>query len=163
MIIGRFIGSAGMLAALLGAPGTARAQAATARAGSVPSDSAAAAAAVTAYHRALATGDSARALALLAPDAVVLESGGAESRAEYRSHHLAADMEFARAVREARTPLRVTVRGDVAWVSSTSTAQGTFRGRAINSAAAELMVLTREPVGWQIRAIHWSSRARRGG
>jgi ketosteroid isomerase-like protein len=92
---------------------------------------------------------------------VVLESGGAESRDEYRSHHLAADMEFARAVREARSPLRVAVRGDAAWVSSTSTASGTFRGRPVNSTAAELMVLTREATGWRIRAIHWSSRSRR--
>jgi uncharacterized protein (TIGR02246 family) len=124
-------------------------------------DSAAVAAVVERFHRALAAGDSARALSLLAPDAVVLESGGVESRAEYRSHHLPADIEFARAVPGQRGPVRVRVRGDVAWATSTSTTQGEFRGRAVNSAGAELMVLTRSPGGWRIAAIHWSSRARR--
>jgi ketosteroid isomerase-like protein len=113
------------------------------------------------YHRALAAADSGAALALLADDAVIQESGDEESRAQYRSHHLAADIEFARAVRSQRGPVRVRVRGDVAWATSTSTAQGEFRGRAVNSAGAEMMVLTRERGGWRIAAIHWSSRTRR--
>jgi ketosteroid isomerase-like protein len=53
----------------------------------------------------------------------------------------------------------VTVSGDVAWVVSTSRTTGTYRERQINSAGAELMVLSRTPEGWRIRAIHWSSRA----
>ena len=52
----------------------------------------------------------------------------------------------------------VVVRGDAAWVSSTSSTTGEYRGRQINSRGAELMVLSREPDGWKIRAIHWSSR-----
>lgn len=55
----------------------------------------------------------------------------------------------------------VTITGDVALVSSTSTAQGQFRDRAIASASAELHELTREPDGRKIRAIHWSYRRRR--
>ena len=124
-------------------------------------DSAAVAETVQRFHRALAAADSAGALALLAPDVLVQESGGQETRAEYRSHHLAADIEFARAVRSQQGPIRVRVRGDVAWATSTSTTQGEFRGRAVNSAGAELMVLTREPAGWRIAAIHWSSHTRR--
>ncbi len=126
-----------------------------------PADSAEVAATVDRYHRALATGDSAAALALLTNDVEILESGGVESRQEYRSHHLAADIEFARAVPSQRGPLRVKVAGDVAWTTSTSTSEGQFRGRAINSAGAELMVLRRTPQGWRIAAIHWSSRTRR--
>lgn len=125
------------------------------------SDSATVAATVDRYHRSLASGDSAGALALLAPDAVILESGSAESRAEYRSHHLPADIKFARAVPSRRGPVRVKVQGDAAWATSTSTTQGEFRGRAVNSAGAELMVLTRTHDGWRIAAIHWSSRTRR--
>jgi uncharacterized protein (TIGR02246 family) len=142
-------------------PGSAGAQVPPARVAGSVSDSAAVAAVVERYHRALAGGDSAAALALLAPDAVILESGSVESRAEYRSHHLTADIEFARAVPNRRGPVRVRVRGDAAWASSTSTTQGQFRGRAINSAGAELMVLTRAADGWRIAAIHWSSRTRR--
>lgn len=129
--------------------------------GHADGDSAAVAAAVDRYHAALASGDSAAALALLSDDAIILESGGQETRAEYRGHHLPGDIEFARAVRSQRGPVRVRVQGDVAWATSTSTTQGEFRGRAINSAGAELMVLVRTPGGWRISAIHWSSRARR--
>jgi len=84
-----------------------------------------------------------------------------ETREEYRSHHLPSDMEFARAVRSVDSPVQVEVRGDVAWAMSTNVAQGQFRGRAVNSVGAELMVLTRIAGQWKIAAIHWSSRARR--
>jgi ketosteroid isomerase-like protein len=125
------------------------------------SDSAAAADLVSRYHRALATSDSATVLRLLAADAVILESGGSETVAEYRAHHLPSDIAFAVAVPSTRTLQRVVVRGDAAWVASTSVTQGEFRGRAVNSNGAELMVLTRAADGWRISAIHWSSRARR--
>ena len=107
------------------------------------------------------SGDSLGVMALLTDDAVVLESGSIESRAEYRSHHLASDIEFSRAVKGEDTIRKVTVRGDAAWVASTSITQGTFRGRPVNSTGAELVTLVRTPAGWRISAIHWSSRARR--
>ena len=66
---------------------------------------------MTAFHAALAAGDSAAALALLAPDAVVLESGEVETRAEYAAHHLAADIEFSRAVPSQRVVTLVASRG----------------------------------------------------
>lgn len=130
-------------------------------AGRQPGDSAAVAEVVHRFHGALESGDSATALSLLAEDAVIQESGGVETRSEYRGHHLPGDIEFARAVRSERGPVRVRVHGDAAWATSTSTTQGEFRGRAINSAGAELMVLVRTSQGWRIAAIHWSSRARR--
>ena len=128
-------------------------------------DSADVAATIARFHAALAEGDSVAAMALLAPDVVILEAGGIETRDDYRSHHLPGDMAFARAIKGERGPVSVTVRGDVAWASSTSTTVGDYRGRAINSAGAELMVLTRNGSGWRINAIHWSSRPRlaRGG
>jgi ketosteroid isomerase-like protein len=125
------------------------------------SDSAAVVTMVERYHRAMESADSAAALLLLTSDAVILESGGIETREQYRSHHLQADIAFARAVKSERGPIRVVVRGDVAWAASTSTAHGEFRGRAVNSVGAELMALTRTPDGWKISAIHWSSRNRR--
>jgi uncharacterized GH25 family protein/ketosteroid isomerase-like protein len=127
-----------------------------------PGDSAEVVRTVGRLSQLIAAGDSLGVMALLMDDVVILESGDLESRAEYRSHHLAADIEFARAVKTGRTVQRVTVRGDAAWVSSTSTSQGTFRGRPINSAGAELVTLLRTPAGWRIAAIHWSSHNRRG-
>lgn len=127
-----------------------------------PSDSASAVAAVERFRAALARGDSATALAMLAPDAVIHESGDVETRAGYRSHHLPADIEFARAIPGTHTLKSVVVHGDAAWVSSTSITKGRMKGRTINSAGAELIVLSRRDrqSPWQIRAIHWSSHRR---
>jgi ketosteroid isomerase-like protein len=110
------------------------------------------------FHASLARGDSANAARLLAPDLVVMEAGGVEHLADYLSHHLGADIEFAKAVPSQRTMVSVVQQGDVAWVVGTSVTRGTFRDRPINSNGAELMVLTRSGSGWLIRAIHWSSR-----
>jgi ketosteroid isomerase-like protein len=125
------------------------------------SDSAAVVDVITKFHEALAAGDSASVLRLLADDAVVLESGGVETRAEYRSHHLPGDIAFTKAIRSQRGSVHVRVRGDVAWTTANSTTQGEMNGRAINSVGAESMVLIRTPDGWKISAIHWSSRNRR--
>ena len=125
------------------------------------SDSSDVAALVRRFDALMAAGDSAGLLALLADDAVILESGGLEDRAEFRSHHLPADIGFARAVKNQQGPILVRIQGDVAWASSTSVVEGELRGRAINSVSAELMVFSRESGSWKIRAIHWSSRSRR--
>lgn len=124
-------------------------------------DSSDVAATVDRFHAALLAGDSIGALALLADDVVILESGGVETREEYRSHHLPGDIAFAQAVPGKRGPMTVRVRGDVAWVTATSITQGDYRSRPINSAGVELMVLSRQNGAWTIRAIHWSSRSRR--
>lgn len=143
--------TAGLLAAL----------AAPASAQSRHDDSLAVVRTVAAFHDALARGDSAAALGLLAPDAVILESGSLESRAEYRSHHLPADIEFARALPAVRGPLAVTISGETAWATATSETRGTFKERQVNSVGAELMILSKGAAGWRIRAIHWSARNRR--
>lgn len=126
-----------------------------------PSDSSRIVAIVSEFHAALASGDSATALRLLDRDAIVLESGDVETREEYRSHHLPADIEYARAVPSKRTVVRVSVVGDAGWVVSTSDNRGRMRTRLINSAGAELIVLRRHGTGWKIAAIHWSSRNRK--
>jgi len=126
-----------------------------------PADDAGVLAAVTGFHAAIAAGDAANASALLADDAVFLEVGGVETRAEYVQGHLPGDIAFEKGVSVTRGPIRVTVLGDVAWAHSTSEMKGTFQGRTIDSLGAELMVLSRGTAGWQIRAVHWSGRARR--
>lgn len=122
-------------------------------------DSAAVAAVVTQFHGALEQGDSAQALGLLSDDAIILESGGTETKAEYRAGHLRGDIAFARAVSREQGAVRVVVSGDAAWASSSSLMRGTYRDREIHSRSVELMVLRRTAEGWRIAAIHWSSRA----
>lgn len=127
------------------------------------SDSADAVATVAKFHAALASGDSGAALALLSPAVQIVESGGVEDLAHYREHHLPGDMNYARATKSDRTITHVSVRGDVAWIVSTSVTTGEVNGRTVNSQGAELAVVIRTPQGWRIAAFHWSSRARRAG
>jgi ketosteroid isomerase-like protein len=116
-------------------------------------------AAVEAFHAALKKGDRAAVMALLAPDAEILEGGHAESRAEYEKGHLASDIEFAQAVPSTRENVVARQEGSAAWVTSSSRVSGSFKGREVNSAGAELIVLSKTTDGWRIRAIHWSSYA----
>jgi ketosteroid isomerase-like protein len=113
---------------------------------------------VRAFHSALTSGDTETAARLLAADAIVMEGGERETRKQYVEHHLLEDVKFAQAVPSQTGAIDVTVNGDVGWASSTSVTQGTYQSKAINLAGAELMVLTKGPSGWLIRAIHWSSR-----
>ena len=124
----------------------------------VTMDSAAVVATIEGFHSLLANGDGAAAVRLLAPDLVVLESGGVETRAEYFAHHLGADMQFAKAVPSERRVGAFHHEANVAWVAATSTSRGQVRDRTIDSRGAELTGLTRSGTGWLIRAIHWSSR-----
>ncbi len=123
-------------------------------------DSATAMRVASRFHETLKTGDTTGMQALLAPDLRVIEGGTVENREEYLSHHLAADIEFTKAVKEERTSFSFRCDGNVAWLVSTSNSTGKFGGRDIDSSGAELMLLGRTFSGWKIRAIHWSSARR---
>lgn len=112
------------------------------------------------FHAALAAGDSAGAMALLAHDAVVLEGGWVETREDYASGHLTADMAFLAGMTSEVMSRTVTLAGDAAWVSTVSHTDGDYDGRSVKSRGAELIVLGRVDDGWRIRAIHWSSGRR---
>ncbi|TVP43417.1 MAG: DUF4440 domain-containing protein [Gemmatimonadales bacterium] len=116
------------------------------------------AAVVSAFHEALAAGDSATAVGLLHPDVVVFEQGAAEDLEEYRSHHLAADIRFA-----SRTTRHVLGEewlesGDFVLYTARSHTTGQIGERKIESHGVETLVLSRTTQGWRIRHIHWSNR-----
>ena len=114
------------------------------------------------FHDALAAGDSAAALRLLAPEVVIFEEGGVESsREEYREHHLQADIEFSRATKLEVLDRHSAVMDRVAWVLTQGRVAGTFRDRTVDSDLVETMVLEAAADGWKIRHIHWSSRERK--
>ena len=143
-------------AAMLAFP--ADAQTARAPTPGLPAEARAAGAAVEAFHAALGRGDTQAAAALLADDALVYESGGVErGKAEYAAHHLAADAAFARAVKRSVTRRAGSADGRTAWIASEATVKGTYKTRAIDSISAETMVLRRDPAGWRIVHVHWSS------
>jgi ketosteroid isomerase-like protein len=114
--------------------------------------------AVHAFHGALAAGDSARALDLLHPDVRVFEGGHAETLSQYRSGHLAADMEFSAAVEREVLDEQVFGGGGRAVYLSEYRMAGTFLGEEVEARGTETIVLLRTPDGWRIRHIHWSSR-----
>lgn len=122
-----------------------------------PDESANVGSVVEAFHSALAHGNGKAAMKLLAPDALILESGSAETRAEYESHHLPEDIQFAQKVSSNRSDVQVQIDGNTAWLTSRSKTEGSFEGKPINSGGVELVVLTKTAEGWRIRAIHWSS------
>lgn len=113
---------------------------------------------VEAFYAAIKKGDSAGAMSLIAPDAVFLESGKLETRAEYESNHLPADIEFESQVDGTRRPMQVTFKDDAAWVIALTEYAGTFEGSPVDFISAQLVVLTRDDGTWRIRSIHWSSR-----
>lgn len=119
----------------------------------------AAEAVVRSFTQALQRGDSVRVLQLLHPDLVVYESGVAEDLAHYRSHHLAADIAFLKEVTSRTLREHLEVSGGMALYTREYRAQGTWRGRAIDSTGTETLVLVRTREGWRIRHIHWSSRS----
>ncbi|MGI8401003.1 MAG: YybH family protein [Gemmatimonadaceae bacterium] len=115
---------------------------------------------VARFHDAIQRGDTAAVRQLIASDIRVLEGGDVEDRAQYLAHHLAEDIEFAKGVRGETKVVSYAQQGSVAWVVSTSTSVGKFKGRDVDSVGTELMVLSRTKGIWKIRAIHWSSRRR---
>jgi ketosteroid isomerase-like protein len=125
-----------------------------------PADSLAVVATVAAFNAAMAAGDSARVVSVLAEDLLVIEGGVIETRAEYVAHHLAADIKASQTRTAEHTILKVSVTGSAAYVvTRTVTPPPAAGGTAGES--AELMVLTRAVGGWRIRSVHWSSRRRR--
>jgi len=129
-------------------------------AGAVTAEAAGAVTAVDAFHAALKAGDTTAALALLAPDVMIFEEGGAErSRDEYASHHLGSDAAFAAASEATVTRRSGWADGDVAWITSEGRTTGQFNGRAVDRLTVETMVLKRHADGWRIHHIHWSSRS----
>lgn len=119
-----------------------------------------AAAIVDAFHAALARNDPSTAIELLADDALIFEGGNAErSKAEYASHHLAADAAFSSAVPSSLLQRSGYAVGDLAWIASEGRTTGTYKDRPVDRLTTESMVLRREAKGWRIVHIHWSSRA----
>lgn len=113
---------------------------------------------VEAFYAAIKKGDAAAAMSVIAPDAVFLEGGKLETREQYETNHLPADIDFETQVSGKRGPMRVTFDGNTAWVIALTDYDGKFQGSPVSFVSAQLVVLTREAGRWSIRTIHWSSR-----
>ena len=113
---------------------------------------------VDGFHAALRRGDTKAALEALADNALIFESGGAErSKAEYASHHVAADAAFSQAVQSEVTRRSGDAAGNLAWIATEGRTRGSYKGRAIDEVTTETIVLSRAGGAWKIVHIHWSS------
>ena len=114
---------------------------------------------VAAFHDALASGDKAKALALLSPEVAIYEAGYVErSREEYASHHLGGDIDFAKS--STRKVLKQTERidGNTAVVMEETETTGSSRGKPVHVFGTGTAVLEKKGDGWAIVHVHWSSR-----
>jgi ketosteroid isomerase-like protein len=107
------------------------------------------------FKEALARGDSLGALALLHPGVLILEGSARETKEEYRSGHLAADIAYAMAVQQETLRDGVTITGEVALYTRQYRATGRYRDRDVDRTGIEALILTRTPDGWRIRHVHW--------
>jgi mono/diheme cytochrome c family protein len=116
-----------------------------------------------ALNAALFSGDVGAVEALLDPQVLVLESGGAErSRAEYLAHHVKSDMEFLKDTQYTVLQQTGDREGDLAWVASEASITGVSAGNPVALMSTETLVLKKAAKGWRIVHIHWSSRPSAG-
>ena len=125
---------------------------------SKPTDPADVEAAIESFYAAMKKADPKAAMAMIAPDAMFVESGRIETRQQYEESHLPADIDFEKQITGKRSPWQITVNGDTAWGIASTEYQGTFDGRDLAFVSRQLAVVTRGEDGkWLIRSIHWSS------
>jgi|CXWL01.2.fsa_nt_gi ketosteroid isomerase-like protein len=116
-------------------------------------------ASLAAFHAALARGDKEAALALLASNVAIYESGYVEaSREEYAHHHLGGDIAFAKT--STRKVLRHSekMEGNTAIIWEETETTGTAGGKPVHSFGNETAVLEKTGDRWVITHVHWSSR-----
>ena len=117
-------------------------------------------AALESFYAAIKRGDSAGAMAVIGPEAMFVESGRLETRAEYEMNHLPLDIGFEKQVNGTREYKQLKVAGDTAWAIAATEFKGTFEGSELHFISSQLAVLSKQTDGrWLISSIHWSSRA----
>lgn len=114
---------------------------------------------VAAFHAALASGDKDKAIAMMAPDISIYESGYVErSRDEYAGHHLPEDIKFAKLA--TRKVLQHTQRKDgnlaIVWEETETLAK--LKGKDVRLLGTETTLLQKTGDNWSIVHVHWSSR-----
>lgn len=114
------------------------------------------------FSTALAEGDVASAAEFLAPDVLILESGGAEhSRQEYLSGHARHDAEFLKSAGVTLKWRKASASGGLVWVGSESEIRTERNGKPLLIHSTESAILSNTADGWRIVHLHWSSKSDR--
>lgn len=108
------------------------------------------------FETAIVENNSAGASEVLHDDVNILEGSGSETKEEYLSHHFHSDGRFLSAMTRELVSEKITIEGNVAWVTSLTKMTGTYNGREIDRTSLELAVLKKENGEWKIIALHWS-------
>lgn len=114
---------------------------------------------VAAFHQAMQQGDSKAALAQLAEDVLIYESGHVErSRREYGEHHLPADIAFSQATTRKVLKTDSNTNGTLAVVTQETETTGRYKDKDVHMIGVETTMLVQVGNDWQIQHVHWSSR-----
>lgn len=138
------------------------AQAAPASTTDIPDAATSAVKQVDAFSKVLAAADLDRVKSLLAPEAIILESGGVErSREEYLDHHAKSDAAFLGGAHVSVLSRTARVDGNLAWVATESEIHTSKDSKPLTLLSTETMILSDRSGDWQIVHIHWSSRPKK--
>lgn len=110
------------------------------------------------FHQSLKQGDQKQVLTWLLDDALIYESGFAENKTEYASHHLAADIEFAKATQSTIKKSAIHCSDTQCVVTRESEITGEFKSKPVHSLTLETAVLVLHDGQWKIKHVHWSTR-----
>ncbi len=114
------------------------------------------------FAKALVAADFKTVQALLDPEVLILETGGAErSREEYLGHHAISDAKFLKGMHSQVKQRRARLAGDLAWVGTESELHASKDGKPLTLLSTETMVLKKTGADWRIVHIHWSSRPKK--
>ncbi len=128
----------------------------------IPSAAESAVAVVERFGQALVAFDLETVQALLDPDVLILETGGAErSRDEYMGHHAINDAQFLMGTQSQVKQRRARISGELAWVGTESELHASKDGKPMTLLSTETMVLKKTGADWRIVHIHWSSRPKK--
>ncbi|WP_020404881.1 nuclear transport factor 2 family protein [Gracilimonas tropica] len=108
------------------------------------------------FETAIVENNSKAASELLHDDVIILEGSNSETKEQYLSHHFHSDGKFIGAMNRELISERITIEGNVAWVSSQTKMTGVYNEREIDRTSLELAVLKKENGDWKIIALHWS-------
>ena len=109
------------------------------------------------FHASLKSGDSKSVLNALADDAIIFESGYAESKGEYAASHLASDITFAATTKRLAKKTTTNCVKSMCIVMQQSETNGSYKDKPVKSIGVETSVLRNDKDGWKISHLHWSS------
>ena len=109
------------------------------------------------FQQALKAGDRDAVLSALAEEAIIFESGYAESKSDYAASHLAADIVFAQTTTRAMKKTTTRCVKSICVVMQESETTGTYKDKPVSSFGVETSVLQGQKDAWKIMHLHWSS------